>query len=191
MNDEHQKPSGLDEKKKSALIHYVAILFIVAFILVLISMLGTMRDSREDISALTQSSVSALQKAEQLQNDNESLREENAALKAELEAQTAAVSELEDQLTSAVSSAEAASDAEAAANAEARDATNELTKAIDTMSKMSLAYEDLIYALQNRTPGSQEGNVAVSRALENLENLKQYLGQNGLEEYESLLEEGE
>jgi len=71
MNDEHQKPSGLDEKKKSALIHYVAILFIVAFIIVLISMLGTMRDSREDISALTQSSVSALQKAEQLQKSGE------------------------------------------------------------------------------------------------------------------------
>jgi hypothetical protein len=53
MNDETQKISPLDEKKKSALIHYVAILFIVAFIVVLLSMLGTMRHSREDITELT------------------------------------------------------------------------------------------------------------------------------------------
>lgn len=191
MNDENQKPSGLDEKKKTALIHYVAILFIVAFIVVLLSMLGTMRNSQEDISALTQSSVSALQKAEQLQNDNEVLREENAALTAELEAQTDAIAELEDQLQAALAKAEAASDAEAAADGEAKDLEQELTKAQNTLAKTMQAYEELLYAMEHVTPGSQEGNVSVSRALENLENLKQYLGQNGLEEYETLLEEGE
>ena len=46
VNDEPkekpEKPS-LDEGKKSALLRYVAILFAVAFVLVLISMLGQMR----------------------------------------------------------------------------------------------------------------------------------------------------
>ena len=184
MNDENQKPSGLDEKKKSALIHYVAILFIVAFIIVLISMLGTMRDSREDISALTQSSVSALQKAEQLQDDNQTLQEENLELEAKIKELEAAL-EAQKQETSKAGQKEADLEATAA------ELEQELAAARDHQVNILHAYEELLAAMSHATPGSQEGNVTVSRALENLENLKQYLGQNGLEEYESLLEEGE
>ena len=184
MNEETQKPSGLDEKKKSALIHYVAILFILAFIVVLLSMLGQIRNSQEDISALTESSVSALQKAEQLQNNNETLREENANLQDQIEALNNTIAELEAALEASETAAEEQT-------SETSTLTEQLTAAKNTQEKIRQAYEDLLFAMANVTPGSQEGNVSVSRALENLENLKQYLGQNGLEEYETLLEEGE
>ena len=72
--------SGLDEKRKTALLRYVAILFAVAFVLVLISLLGQARHSKTAISELSQSSISALQKAEQLQQDNQSLTEANEEL---------------------------------------------------------------------------------------------------------------
>ena len=72
--------TGLDEKRKSALLRYIAILFAVAFVLVLLSLFGQMRNSKTTISELSQSSTSALQKAEQLQQDNLELSEENAEL---------------------------------------------------------------------------------------------------------------
>ena len=65
-NNQPEK-TGLDETRKSALLRYVAILFAVAFVLVLISMLSQMRDSNSTITELSQSSSSAIQKAEQLQ----------------------------------------------------------------------------------------------------------------------------
>lgn len=72
--------TGLDEKRKSALLRYIAILFAIAFVLVLLSMFGQMRNSQTAISELSQSSSSALQKAEQLQQDNLELTEENNEL---------------------------------------------------------------------------------------------------------------
>ena len=72
--------TGLDEKRKSALLRYIAILFAVAFILVFLSLFGQMRNSKTAITELSQSSSSALQKAEQLQQDNQKLTEENAEL---------------------------------------------------------------------------------------------------------------
>ena len=72
--------SGLDETRKSALLRYVAILFAVAFILVLISMLGQVRNSKSAITELSQSSTSAIQKAEKLQDENQELRQENVEL---------------------------------------------------------------------------------------------------------------
>ena len=84
MNEENKnnqpEKSGLDETRKSALLRYVAILFAVAFVLVLVSMLGQMRDSKSTISELSQSSTSAIQKAEQLQDENQELRQENVEL---------------------------------------------------------------------------------------------------------------
>ena len=84
MNEENKntqpEKSGLDETRKSALLRYVAILFAVAFVLVLVSMLGQMRDSKSAITELSQSSTSAIQKAEKLQDENQELRQENVEL---------------------------------------------------------------------------------------------------------------
>ena len=70
MSEEEKIPqpekTGLDEKRKTALLRYIAILFAVAFVLVLLSLFGQMRNSKTAISELSQSSTSALQKAEHL-----------------------------------------------------------------------------------------------------------------------------
>ena len=165
MSEETNKP--LDEKKKTALLRYILILFAAAFLIVLLSMLSQMRDTRNELSKLNQASRSALQKAEELQDTNRLLEEENALLQQQVE-------ELEAQL------------AESDAGNEALQ--KELLAAV---GKEQEAYELLLAAMQLVTPGSQEGNVAAVKALENLKNYEQYLGEEGLKIYHSLLEEGE
>lgn len=86
MNEEKAREEKLDEKRKSAVLRYIAILFAVAFLLVLISLLGQMRNNLDTITALNESSTSALQKAEQLQDRNR-----------ELEAQLAELTELQEE----------------------------------------------------------------------------------------------
>lgn len=98
MNEEKAREEKLDERRKSAVLRYIAVLFAVAFLLVLISMLGQMRDSSNTISQLSQSSTSALQKAEQLQDRNRELEEQLAemtALQEEKEALQGQVEALE------------------------------------------------------------------------------------------------
>ena len=165
MNEEANKP--LDEKKKTALLRYSLILFAAAFLIVLLSMLSQMRDTHHELSKLNQSSSSALQKAEQLQDTNRQLEEENERLQEELEA-------LQVQL-------------------EESNARNEALgkEMLSAVGKEKEAYEVLLTAMTLVTPGSQEGNVAASRALENLKNYEEYLGEEGLKIYQSLLEEGE
>ena len=80
MKNNQPEKTGLDETRKSALLRYVAILFAVAFLLVLLSMLGQMRDSKSAISELSQSSSSAIAKAEQLQEDNLELTQDKKFL---------------------------------------------------------------------------------------------------------------
>ncbi len=91
-DQEAEEETPLNEKKKNALLRYMAILFGVAFLLVLLSFLIQMRDSRETISDLSQANTSALQNAEKLQDDNQKLTQEKAALQKEL-------SDLEKQLS--------------------------------------------------------------------------------------------
>ena len=78
----------IDEKKKLALLRYLAILFAVAFVLVLVSLLGQMRSTN---AAMDQ--INALQKAESLQEQNRQLEQDRhrtaAAYEALLEAMEA------------------------------------------------------------------------------------------------------
>ena len=55
--------SQLSEKKKNALLRYMAVLFGVAFLLVLLSFLIQMRDSQQTISELNLSTTNALRNA--------------------------------------------------------------------------------------------------------------------------------
>ena len=73
-------PAVLDEKRKIALLRYMGVLFGVAFLLVLLSSLVQMRNSRLTISELNQASNNALQNAEALQTMNRELVEQNTAL---------------------------------------------------------------------------------------------------------------
>lgn len=88
MNEEEKnvqpEKTGLDEQRKNALMRYVAVLFAVAFILVLLSLLSQMRNSKNTISELNQSSTSALENIQLLQEQNQQLTEENQKLQEEL-----------------------------------------------------------------------------------------------------------
>lgn len=87
----------LSSRKRTALLRYMAVLFGVAFLLVLLSFLIQIRDSRETISDLNQSQTNALQRAQQLQTQNESLTEDNNNLRAQLEERQQLLTDLEDQ----------------------------------------------------------------------------------------------
>ncbi len=102
----------LNEQKKNALLRYMAILFGLAFLLVLLSFLIQMRDSRETISDLSQSNASALQNAGKLQDDNMSLLLENEELRER-------IASLETELSKAEQDGERAESARRDALAEA------------------------------------------------------------------------
>lgn len=155
MNEESQA-RPVDEKKKTALLRYLAVLFAVAFLLVLVSLLAQMRNSQTTISQLTQTSTSATENIQQLQENNRNL--------------------------------EAALEAEKTANQDLLDA---LAESHDKEEKTLQAYEQLLLVVKLASQGSWEGNVALSKAMDTLEEQKQYLDQNGLEVYESLLKEVE
>lgn len=155
MNEESQaKP--MDEKRKTALLRYLVILFAIAFLLVLISMLCQLRNTQSTVSELAQSSTSAAENIQLLQEKNRNL-----------EASLAAEQEANKNLLDALGESEA------------------LTE------KTRQAYEQLLVVMDLASQGSWEGNVALSRALDAMEELKQYLDQTGLDVYESLLKEVE
>ena len=68
----------LSEKRKSALLRYMAVLFCAAFILVLISLILQTHSSKAKISELNAASTSALSNAEALQNENRALQDDKA-----------------------------------------------------------------------------------------------------------------
>lgn len=181
MNEEEKRPSpersGLDDRRKNALLRYVAILFAVAFLFVLFSLLLEMRDSKNTISQLSQSSASALQRAEQLQDNYLLLQETNKDLEAQL-------AELEAQVEELSQRPETDEDIVKAMDMLRKEARN-------AKGKTQEAYDALLTALESRTPGSQEGNVAFGKAMDTLETLKDNLGEKGLEVYEGLLEAAE
>ena len=73
-----EKPTSPNHNR--ALMTYIAFLFGVAFVLVLLSFLIQQKDSRQTISELNQNANSALSRAEQLQDNNRELLEANQAL---------------------------------------------------------------------------------------------------------------
>ena len=75
----------LSEKRKSALLRYMAVLFCAAFILVLISLILQTHSSKAKISELNAASTSALSNAEALQNENRALQDDKIALEKENE----------------------------------------------------------------------------------------------------------
>ena len=163
----------LSEKRKSALLRYMAVLFCAAFILVLISLILQTHSSEAKISELNAASTSALSNAEALQNENRSLQDEKIALEKENEELQAKLDELTLKLDEA---------AQAEENTQA--AENEMIKSLRTeLDRTKEAYEALLEAKACET---REGNVTFSRAMQTLERLKDYLGQTALEEYKAL-----
>lgn len=95
--EQHEEKKPLSEARKRALISYIAILFGVAFVLVLLSMLIQQRDSRDTITQLNQNASSALDKAEQLQDQNRILAEKNLDLENRLRTTQSDLKELQEE----------------------------------------------------------------------------------------------
>ena len=153
---EEKKP--LSEQKRAALLRYMAVLFAVAFLLVLASLILQMHSSRTAISEMSKSNSDALSNA---MANAEFLQDQDAA-----DDQSAGAERLTQELT--------------ALKAE-YDALKAQSEGAET------AYEALITALTCRT---HEGNVTFTRAMETVAANQQYLSQDALEVYQSLLDEG-
>lgn len=159
--DKRQQP--LSDAKKNALLRYMTVLFAVAFLLVLASLILQKTSSQEQIGALNESNASAITRAEQLQTQNRDLQDEVASLKQELE-------DVQSQLDDQTDTLDAL-----------RDEYDALEREADAVQD---AYSALITALQCKT---HEGNVTYSKAMGAVERNKQYLSEDAKAAYEALL----
>lgn len=160
---EDKRQAPLSSAKKTALLRYMAILFAVAFLLVLASLILQKNSSQEQIGALNESNASAITRAEQLQTQNRDLQDEVASLKQELE-------DVQSQLDDQTETLDAL-----------RDEYDALEREADAVQD---AYSALITALQCKT---HEGNVTYSKAMGAVERNKQYLSDDAKAAYAALL----
>lgn len=86
FRSEEEKQREILDLRRGALLRYVVIMFAVALVLVLLSMVLQTRSSNSTISELHKSSTTALQKAEALQDTNRLLQEQLTTQKSEYEA---------------------------------------------------------------------------------------------------------
>lgn len=159
-------------KKRNAFLRYMTIVFAVAFLLVLISLVLQAHTARAAMSDLKESNSSALTNAaanaELLQDENRRLQEEVDSLKAQLAEQNGQSDALE----------EAQSELERVEKE--RDALKEKDEVLAEV------YDALIVAMQCTT---HEGNVTFSKAISTVEKYKEYLSDEALSVYEGLLTE--
>lgn len=188
--DQNLQPekTGLDERKKTALLRYVAIMFAVAFVFVLLSMFAQMRDSKSTISELNQSSTSALQKAEQLQENNQELEKENAYLEGRIEELEARLEAKEKELEKAQKKLQQAEEDYEALEEEMEEQLKEKEQEKNAVAE---AYERLLELQEVVTPGIQQGNEAAETLLEELEDYAHLLKDHAKKLYENLIKEGE
>ncbi len=163
MNEE-KKNTPVSSEKRTALLRYLAILFAVAFLLVLLSYLIQGFHSQSTIDKLNITSASALQNAERLQEDNRELTQENNDLNDELDNARAAILEYQES-------------AKAESKAAADEARQSAAKAVQK------AYDLLLIA--NNAANKEE----MTQALEALKQEKEYLSEQGRKLYEQLLNE--
>lgn len=158
-----KKPVG--ERNRLALVRYMAILFAVAFVLVLLSLLMQMRSSQSTINDLNKASANAMANAEQLQQTNQSLIEQNQTLQSQvdklqkqLEEQTEQWDGLQDTLTQKTDALQASETLLQALLARAEDDRDGLDKAMQALSaqKEHLSQEgQALYAMLQK---EQESN---------------------------------
>ncbi len=125
--ERQEERAPISDRKRTALLRYMAVLFGVAFLLVLLSLMIQMRDSRQTISDLSQSQAGVLQRAEQLQDENQQLGEDNNDLRSQLTSVRQSLKDAQsalDEETAAREEAETALE-EARTDAEARSAQEE------------------------------------------------------------------
>ena len=172
-----EKP--LDDKRKAALLRYLGIMFVVAFVFVLISMMGELRDKQATILELDSSSTSALTKIEQLQDDNRRLETDNAYLTGRIEELEKQLEELEDELALQTAENKLLQEENAKLDQQAVDARQETAYLVS-------AYENLLEADALRQ--AEQDNTSILTQLK--ENVK-YYAEYALKLYENLTKEGE
>lgn len=159
----------LDDSRKNALLRYIGILFGVAFLFVLLSLASELKSNQADLAELSQSSTSALQKAEQLQDTNRALEAQTQELTEQLAA-------LEQQLADAQLELEVQKEKNDLLQANHEAA---LTEFGENLQQFVDAYELLLAAAEDRS------------LLPQVEKNLQYFGENALKYYENLCKEGE
>ncbi len=143
------KEPVLDEKRKNALLRYMAVLFGVAFFLVMLTYLIQLRDTNQTISQLNTTSASAIQNAEKLQEDNRALndtvksdREKMSTLETEVATQEMTITKLEEDLEEQ--------------KATTKEAYEEVSQ-MEALAKDTLrTYEILLVAEQDQKKGAYE-----------------------------------
>ena len=176
MDEKKDAQQPLSGARKTALVRYIAILFAVAFLLVLLSLILQAHSSKATISELTKTNTSALSNVEQLQAQNRDLQDEKKTLTEEKTALETQVDELQAKLDEMQKAAEDEEDAE----------NSERTKLEQDLARTKEAYEALLVAKSCET---HEGNVTFSKAMDTLADLEEYLGTEARAEYEKLLAE--
>ena len=164
-----QPPAPLSDARKAALLRYMAILFAVAFLLVLLSLILQTHSSKSTISELSAASTSALDNAVKLQEEQQQLQDQLDELQKKLDEETA----LNKQLL-------------AASQDEEKDAKQELRDKEQELEHTRMAYEALLTAMNCDT---REGNVTFSRAMETVARYVHCLSEEALAEYEKLQEQ--
>ena len=172
-----EKP--LDETKKAALLRYLGIMFVVAFVFVLISMFSELRSNKATILELNQSSTSALTKVDQLQNDYQQMTADNAYLQGRIE-------ELEKQLLDAEAELEEAETTVSEQQTQLNELDRQLTEARQETADLLSAYEQLLQAKDLTEAGSDASGI-----LDGLKENVKYFAEYALNIYENLTNKGE
>lgn len=145
-------------KNQNALLRYITVLFAVAFLVVLLSLVISNQQNQDTITALNATSASALENAEALQESNRALSDANAQLQSQITELELELEETED----ALSQAEA-----------------EQKRSQDTVT----AYELLLTAMDARQNGDID---AFEAAMTELEGMRDLLSEQALKRYEEL-----
>lgn len=165
------------QKTQESVIIYIAILFTVAFLLILLSHFMQQRRSEDTINSLTQShnqfSSQALANIEELQNQNLALKTETEDLRDQLDDKDAEIEELEEQI------AQLRLDWAA----EVKSVTDQFKTDINREAQKAMAIEAIYSAREKLTAGDVAG--AKSELLQ-AEHYKSQLDESWLEKYEKL-----
>ena len=167
---EEKKPqeTPMSEQKRTALLRYMVILFAVAFALVLLSYLIQLSNSQSTINQLSATSTSALQNAEQLQENNWALTEEIERLNEELDNATLAIMEYQES-------------AQAEKNAAYQEGV--IKGREEGAAQTRKAYTLIAQALETEKPE------VLKKILEELEPIKGNLSQEAQKEYDNILQQ--
>lgn len=141
----------ISDEKRTALLRYMAILFGVAFLLVLLTFLIQLRDSKQTISELNKSNASALQNAGKLQDENQAL--------------TTAKLDLEDQVEELEAEVKDLTNTNAALEKTQKDLEKQLEETTQKVADTQTAY---VLLAQAKTAASEEDTETLSTVLDQM-----------------------